>query len=96
MTIRRATPADRDALVDVWLRSVRATHLFLAEEDIQALLPAVRDYLTADGPELWVLGSASGEVLGFLGLSGSNVDALFLAPEHHRRGGGRRLLRHAQ
>jgi putative acetyltransferase len=33
--------------------------------------------------------------LGFLGLSGAKVEALFLAPEHHRRGGGRRLLDHA-
>jgi hypothetical protein len=27
MTIREALPKDRDALVGIWLRSVRATHI---------------------------------------------------------------------
>ncbi len=93
MDIRRAIPADRDILADIWLRSVRATHTFLSEEDIQSLLPLARDYLTSDEPELWVLCWA---VMGFMGMSGSKMDALFLAPEFHGRGGGRRLVRHAR
>jgi putative acetyltransferase len=96
MNIRRAMPADRDALVDIWLRSVRATHAFLSAEDIQSLLPPTRDYLISDEPELWVLCSDSGAVMGFMGMSGSKMEALFLAPEFHGRGGGRRLVRHAQ
>jgi putative acetyltransferase len=96
MIIRRAISTDRESLVDIWLRSVRATHTFLSEKDIQSLLPPTRDYLTSDEPELWVLCSASGVVLGFMGMDGSKMDALFLAPEFHRRGGGRRLVRHAQ
>jgi putative acetyltransferase len=96
MNIRRAVSADREALVDIWLRSVRATHSFLSEQDIQSLLPAARDYLTSDEPEFWALCSDSGELMGFMGLSGSKMDALFLAPEFHRRGGGRRLVQHAQ
>jgi putative acetyltransferase len=34
--------------------------------------------------------------LGFLGLSGSKIDSLFLAPEFLRQGGGRRLVQFAQ
>ena len=60
MNIRRAIPTDRGVLVDIWLRSVRATHTFLSEEDIQSLLPPTRDHLTADGPELWVLCTDAG------------------------------------
>ena len=96
MNIRRAIPTDGDVMLDIWLRSVRATHTFLSEEDIQSLLPLARDYLTSDKPELWVLCSDSGAVVGFMGMSGSKMEALFLAPEFHRRGGGRRLIRHAQ
>jgi putative acetyltransferase len=96
MTIRRANPTDRDALVEIWLRSVRATHTFLSEEDIQSLLPATRDYLTSDEPELWVLCADSGAIMGFMGMSGNEVAALFLAPEFRGCGGGRRLVRHAQ
>jgi putative acetyltransferase len=96
MNIRRAIPTDRDTLIDIWLRSVRATHTFLSEKDIQFFLPLVRDYLASAGPEFWVLCSDSGAPMGFLGMSGSKMDALFLAPEFHRRGGGRRLVQFAQ
>ena len=34
--------------------------------------------------------------MGFMGMAGSKMDALFLAPEFQGRGGGRRLVRHAQ
>src|SRR5262245_21369158 len=96
MNIRRAIPTDRDVLLDIWLRSVRATHTFLSENDIQSFLPLVRDYLASAGPEFWVLCSDSGAPVGFMGLAGNKMEALFLAPEFHRRGGGRRLVRHAQ
>jgi putative acetyltransferase len=95
MNIRPALPTDREALVDVWLRSVRATHTFLSDEDIQSLLPVVRD-VALPQLEVWVLCSDSGAVMGFMGLSGSKMEALFLAPEFLRRGGGRRLVWHAQ
>jgi hypothetical protein len=57
MYIRRATPADAEVLVDIWLRSVRATHGFLSESDIQSLLPFVREYLASLDSNLWVLRS---------------------------------------
>ena len=98
MTIRRALPGDVDALVLIWLRSVRATHTFLTEADIEALLPAVRDELgTPTDLELWVLEDPSGgEAIGFLGLEGADVAALFLDPDRLRRGGGRLLVEHAR
>jgi putative acetyltransferase len=95
LTIRPAVPADHAALLDIWLRSVRATHAFLTEEDIQSLLPGVRDTALAE-LELWVLCGEGGTPIGFLGLSGAHVEALFLAPESSRRGGGRMLLEHAR
>lgn len=95
MTIRQALPDDRDALLDIWLHSVRATHTFLTEEDIQSLLPLVRDAALVE-LELWVLCSDAGVPIGFVGLSGAKVEALFLAPEHRGRGGGRMLLDHAR
>jgi putative acetyltransferase len=95
MTIRKAIPSDRDNLLDIWLRSVRATHTFLTERDVQALLPEVRDVALVD-LELWVLCSENNRPIGFLGLSGSKVEALFLVPECLRLGGGRMLLDHAR
>ena len=87
MTIREALPADRGALLDIWLRSVRATHTFLTEDDIQSLLPLVRD-AALPALELWVLCAESGAAVGFLGLDGAEVEALFIAPKWCRRGAG--------
>ena len=38
----------------------------------------------------------AGTPVGFLGLAGASLEALFLAPEHRRRGGGRLLVEHAR
>jgi putative acetyltransferase len=96
MNIRPALPTDREVLLDVWLRSVRTTHTFVPEEDIQSMIPQVRDYLASSAPEFWVGCDDSGVIMGFLGMSGSKMESLFLAPEFQRRGAGRRLVRHAQ
>ncbi|MCO6435550.1 MAG: GNAT family N-acetyltransferase [Phycisphaerae bacterium] len=95
MTIRRTVPQDRDILFDIWLRSVRATHDFVSEEHIQSFIPKVREHLLSTEHEFWVLCDDEGTIMGFMGISGSNIDTLFLAPEHFRRGGGRALLEHA-
>jgi len=95
MEIRRAIPTDREVLLDIWLRSVRATHTFVSDEDIQSMTPRVRDYLASSEPEFWVLCDDSRVIRGFMGMSGSQMDSLFLAPEFQRRGAGRRLVMHA-
>jgi len=96
MDIRRAILTGRAVLLDVWLRSIRATHTFVSEEDIQSMIPQVRDYLASREPEFWVLCDDTGAILGFMGMSGNKMESLFLAPEFQRRGAGRRLVRHAQ
>jgi uncharacterized RmlC-like cupin family protein/GNAT superfamily N-acetyltransferase len=96
MKIRESNPADLDALLEIWIRSVRATHTFLTEDDIQALLPEARSELALPSLELWVLCSDDTRPIGFVGLSGSSVEALFVAPDQVRRGGGRLLLDHAR
>jgi len=93
--IRQSKPVELEALLDIWLRSVRATHAFLTESDIQALLPIVRDHALPN-LELWVLCSDDSEPIGFMGVSEGSIDALFIAPEHLRRGGGRVLVEHAR
>jgi putative acetyltransferase len=94
--IRPSVPSDDEVLLDVWLRSVQATHTFVSGEDIQGMLPLVRDYLASREPEFWILCDDSGTIMGFMGMSGNKMESLFLVPEFHRRGGGRRLVRHAQ
>lgn len=97
MEIRPIKDDDRDALLGVWLRSVRATHAFLSEQDVQDILPVVRDIvLNGDALEVWVLECAPGEPAAFMGLDGAALEALFVDPAHFRKGAGKRLLAHAR
>lgn len=93
--IRPAVPSDHPALLAVWLESVRATHTFLTETDIAQLIPVVRDQALPH-LEVWVLCDAHQQPIGFMGLDGNKVEALFMAPAHFGQGGGRRLLARAR
>jgi putative acetyltransferase len=95
VNIRAAGPRDHEALLALWLASVRATHRFLNEAEIQALLPSVSAYLGSPGHPVRVL--YEGRVpIGFMGLDGSSIASLFIAPSWMRQGGGRALLAHAR
>lgn len=94
MTIREGRRADRAQLLDLWERSVRATHDFLSEADIARLRPQLRD-LYFDAVELWVYEDADG-LAGFIGLAGSQVEMLFLEPARRGQGIGTRLLDRAR
>jgi len=87
---------DRDRLLTIWERSVRATHHFLEEGDVLALRPLVAQELASDTLEWWVLVSAGETMIGFLGLTRDTIDALFIDPAHHRQGAGTFLVAHAQ
>ena len=94
MIIRQATNADHPQLLNIWLRSVRATHHFLQESDIEALRPQLHDiYLPAVG--LWVAVDAEDCPLGFIGLNENHVEMLFIEPDLRGQGIGRALLDHA-
>jgi putative acetyltransferase len=94
--IRRALASDSDTLLVLWERSVRATHDFLSERDIVALRPFVKEALRDEALELWVLADGNDTPVGFMGLAGMDIAALFLDPAQRGRGGGRRLVSHAQ
>lgn len=94
MIIRAAEPCDRERLLAIWEASVRATHDFLSEEDIESLRPVVRDH-ALPALESWVLVD-NGVAVGFAGLLGNKLEALFVDPAHFRKGGGRMLVEHSR
>jgi putative acetyltransferase len=96
LQIRRARSTEIPGLTELWERSVRATHDFLTEDDIVALRPLVAAALDDDALELWVLTGPDDQLVGFMGLAGEDISALFLEPARRREGGGSRLVAHAQ
>ena len=95
MKIRRYRESDREALTDVWLRSVKATHHFLSEEDIAGFLPFVRREAWIE-METWILESNDGKFAGFMSLVRDKIEGLFIAPEYLHQGLGTRLVNHAK
>lgn len=96
MPVRLARPDDREDMLELWERAVRATHHFLDDRDVSALRPLVAEALASGGIGWWVLTSDDEALLGFLGVAGNAIEALFIDPSQHRRGGGRLLVSHAQ
>ena len=85
--------ADFSALLAVWESSVRATHDFLAEADIIALRPQVREGLGV--VPLWIARDPDGEIAGFAGFHGDMLEMLFVREESRGQGIGRALVRRA-
>ena len=96
MQVRRARVDDRERLLEVWERSVRATHHFLGASDVAALRPLVAQELAGDAIEWWVLVAAADVPIGFLGYTRDTIKALFIDPDYHGQGGGKLLVAHAQ
>jgi putative acetyltransferase len=87
-------PGDFPQVVAVWEASVRATHHFVTEADIQFFKSLVLTGLP-QMPELAGVRDENGQVVGFVGVAGDKVEMLFIHPAWRGRGVGRRLLTHA-
>jgi putative acetyltransferase len=86
--------ADLPRVVDVWEASVRATHHFLTEADIQFFKPLVREELPHVA-QLACMRDAEGQVAGFIGVEHNKVEMLFVHPSWRGQGIGRRLMTYA-
>ena len=80
-------------LLAVWESSVRATHDFLKEGDVEYLRPYVEQGLQ-EVPLLFCL-EESGKHVGFLGMEGDSIEMLFVAAEFRSLGIGSALMREA-
>ena len=96
MHVRPARVEDRERLLELWERSVRATHHFLEDSDVVALRPLVAEELASAAVDWWVLVSATEVLIGFLGFASDTIEALFIDPDHYGQGGGKFLVAHAQ
>jgi len=75
----------------IWEDSVRATHLFLSEAEIQKIKAYVPHALTGVS-HLLVAERAQGQPVAFMGLEGPRLEMLFLSPAERGAGLGRQLL----
>ena len=95
MTIEKIdhlTDSLKDELIDVWEKSVRSSHHFLSEEDLDYYRPRIRD-IYFDAVDLYVIRNPN--VVAFMGLSEDMVEMLFVLPSEKGKGYGSALLNYA-
>ena len=92
--IRAYTPKDAGAAVEIWAAASALAHPFLSPAFQKKERRLMRDVFLPQS-ETWVW-EAEGTVAGFISLSGNEVGAIFIDPEHQRTGIGRALMDHAR
>ena len=81
-------------VVEVWEASVKATHHFLREGDIEYFKPLILNtYL--DAVELRGVRNEDKQIVGFLGVAEQNLEMLFIHPAYIGKGIGKRLLEYS-
>lgn len=91
--ITPVAPEDYPRVVEVWEASVRATHHFVAESDIEIFRPLVFEELPHT--DLACVRDVNGMVAGFIGIAEGKVEMLFIHPDYREQGIGRTLLSYA-
>lgn len=87
--IDQLTDSWKDEQIDVWGKSVRSSHHFLSEEDLNYYRPRIRD-IYFDAVDLYVIRNPN--MVAFMGLSEDMVEMLFVLPSEKGKGYGSALL----
>ena len=80
----------KSELVRVWGGSVRATHHFLTEDEIMRIKEYVP--MAIDGTEHLLAAEQDGRICAFMGISGDELEMLFVSPDERGKGLGKVLL----
>ena len=87
------TRTDFVRLLAIWESAVKATHDFLDDKDFIYYQSRMTDYF--EQVNLYVYKNEKGEIIGFMGVSGSMIEMLFVDAAFRGCGVGKRLLLYA-
>lgn len=91
--VKERTPDLIKGLLEVWENSVRATHMFLSDSEIQSIKKYVPQALN-EVLHLLIAEDESGRAVAFMGVEAGSLEMLFIAPEERGKGLGRRLIQY--
>ncbi|WP_443649181.1 GNAT family N-acetyltransferase [Blautia faecicola] len=80
-------------LLTIWEDSVRATHHFLSDTEIEQIREYVPQALQ-NVSHLLVAQNESGESIGFMGTENNRLEMLFLSPKECGKGIGKQMLQY--
>ena len=91
--VQAKTPQLLESLLNIWEASVRTTHLFLSDVEINQIKKYVPQAFS-EVERLTAAADASGKPVAFMGVTGERLEMLFVAPEVRGTGIGKQLLLH--
>ncbi|WP_440875880.1 GNAT family N-acetyltransferase [Thalassotalea sp. PLHSN55] len=94
MNVENVFPKDYAEMLNVWEDSVRATHSFITEEDIEFFKPIIMEQ-AFPAVTLKCIKSDNGLILGFIGTHEDKVEMLFILNAERGKGIGKVLLNFA-
>ena len=94
MIVESVLPEYYAEMLDVWENSVRATHDFISEEDIEFFKPIIIEQ-AFPAVTLKCVRNSNKHILGFIGVNDAKVEMLFLLDQARGQGVGRLLLEYA-
>ena len=86
------SPSLAASLLNVWTRSVSATHTFLTESDIER----IAEYVPAaiDGIPVLIVAEEQGAYVGFAGVEDKKLEMLFIDPDFRNQGIGKQMMQY--
>lgn len=91
VTILRYKDAWRNDVIDVWERSVRATHDFLQPGDIDFFKTLVEG-IEFNAFQVYCAIDANNKIIGIVGVADRKLEMLFILPEYIGKGLGKHLM----
>ncbi|WRS27999.1 GNAT family N-acetyltransferase [Oscillospiraceae bacterium MB08-C2-2] len=82
-----------EQLVKVWKSSVKATHLFLTDVEIDNIQQYIPQAL-ADIAHLIIAENEKGVPVAFMGIDAQKLEMLFISPQERRQGLGKKLIQY--
>ena len=93
LEVAEITPSLTEQLIAVWEKSVKATHLFLSENEVEEIKEYIPQALNGV-VHLIIAENESGSPAAFMGIEEQKLEMLFISPEERGKGLGRKLLQY--
>ncbi len=91
--VEERTPLLIDQLTELWEKSVKATHLFLSDKEIEEIKKYVPQALNGIA-HLIVTENDRNFPVAFMGVEEQKLEMLFITPEERGNGLGKRLIQY--
>lgn len=93
LEVTELVPSLEEKLIGVWEKSVKATHMFLSENEVEEIKKYIPQAL--NGVAHLIIAEDEGSCpVAFMGIEGQKLEMLFIAPEERGKGLGRKLIRY--